>query len=153
VAAKTTKGAPRGAGVDLPDWFMELVREAADGINEPALGVALATAIGRDRPWDRSTVNRFVQGEKTTFEMAEAFCVLFSLPRPYHTSVTLEEAIEVQRVSARHATMERVTDEQRRRLAAVDQIRDSEEPSRADVTQRRQSTPDRTERAGQMALV
>lgn len=143
VATKRTKGAPRGAGVDLPDWFMKLVSEVAEGVDETALGAALATAVGRDRPWDRSTVNRFVTNEKTTFEMAEAFCVLFSLPRPYHQSVTLEEAVEVQRIAARHASMERVTDEQRRRLAAVDQIRDSEEESAVDQTRPLQSTDER----------
>lgn len=46
-----------------------------------ALGAELARLVGRSSAWNHSAVSRFLNGKGYTLEMAEAFSLLYGLPR------------------------------------------------------------------------
>lgn len=93
-------GDPRGRGTEPPPtWWLDLFtqersRRLAEndaakrhGLETPypetgdELGVLLADAIDRPKPWHRTPVTNFINGERYTYEMMEAFCRLYQLPR------------------------------------------------------------------------
>lgn len=94
--------ARRAVGIEVPSWWLTHARTAADRYGVAAkLAVDLAKAIDRPAPWDQSAVWRFLTGERTTLEMAEAFTRLLGVPRLVYQARTIEEAFALQAVSAR----------------------------------------------------
>lgn len=92
-------GDPRGRGTEPPKWWLDLFNQERSrrlaendaakrrGFEPPypetgeELGVLLADAIDRPKPWHRTPVTNFINGERYTYEMMEAFCRLYQLPR------------------------------------------------------------------------
>lgn len=78
-----------------------------------ALGVELARLVGRPNQWNHSAVSRFLTGERCTIEMAEAFSLLFGLPRfqAVVRAETLDDARELElylrRAQARLTSVDR----------------------------------------------
>ncbi len=140
---------PRAKSVVLPGWWLEMVnREAAD-FGVVKLGRALAVAI--DRPegaWDHSAVSRFLRDEITTAPMAEAFSVLFDLPKPFYVARSKEEATDLQRAAKKHESPTSLSKEQERRLAANDQLLEAEEEASADQTRQLESVDEGASRRG-----
>lgn len=134
VAQSSTRKKKRAKGVVLPDWFLEKINAEADGYGTVELGKALAIAVGRPTPWDHSAVSRFLRDEVTTAPMADAFAMLFDLPKPVYQASSFAEADELRRAAKKHASPAAVSQEQERRLAAVDQLRDVEEERDSDQT-------------------
>lgn len=127
----------RGKGIVLPDWFLTRINRDALEYGVAELGRALAIAVDRQEgAWDHSTVSRFLRNENTTAEMAEAFAVLFDLPKVYYVPDSYEAAVELQRAAKRHETPGALSKEQARRLSALDQLRDTEVEASNDQTPR-----------------
>lgn len=116
-------GDPRGEGVEPPAWWLKRFHDererrkreddkaAANGNPKPYaegvvdLGIDLAEKIGRPRPWNHSVVSNFINGERYTREMAEAFSLLYDIPR-FEAVVRAEteaQAIELEMFLRRFA--------------------------------------------------
>lgn len=126
----STEPEERAKGVVLPAWWLIKIRELVElrGGNLTQLGKDLATAIGRDEPWDHSSVSRFLRDKVTTAPMAAAFSCLFAFPPAFYVARTLDEAFALQATAKRYDAVA-VNPEQARRLAVADQVVDSEEES------------------------
>ena len=95
----------RGKSVDLPAWWLELARNAAEhyGGSYKELGTALARAVGRRAAWHQSAIVRFFQERNATEEMAESFCVLLQVPRFRFVARNAAEAAALTATAARFA--------------------------------------------------
>jgi hypothetical protein len=115
-------GEERAKGVDLPSWWLEKVRELVDereGESLTQLGIELAKTVGREQPWDHSSVSRFLRNQNTTVPMAIAFAELLGLPRPFFIPRSLDEALSLQQVVRKYDARE-VGPAQAERLASMD---------------------------------
>lgn len=92
-------GDDRSIGTTPPQWWLDLFAaeyERRERANADAktrreaeiyiqgtvqLGIELARLVGRPAPWNHSAVSRFINGKGHTIEMAEAFSLLYGLPR------------------------------------------------------------------------
>lgn len=134
---------PRAKGAVLPSWWMNKVREIVDQRKEDdgeslvVLARLLSEAFGRPRPWDHGAVSRFLSEKNVTVDMAEAFTLLFGVPRPQYQPRTFDEALSMQQVARRYdAKMQQITAEQRRRLNTADQVLEAAEDEARDQRDR-----------------
>jgi adenylate kinase family enzyme len=139
----------RANGVDLPEWWLEKVRELVDERNESMvqLGKALADVVGRHEPWSHSIVSRFLRNRNTTIDMAEAFVALLGIPRPFFVARSMDEALSYEQVSRRYGAP-RLNPEQQRRLATVDQVVEAAQEEADDQTRKVSSKDERAPRSG-----
>jgi hypothetical protein len=120
----------RAKGANLPGWWLDKVREIAedrkDTMSESLgeLARLLSDAVGRQPPWEHSSVSRFLNENVTTVPMAEAFSILFGIPRPFYEPRSYAEALSMQQVAGKYAHTDGkiTTPEQSRRLAEVDEL-------------------------------
>ncbi len=123
----------RAKGVILPDWWLEKVRELVEerGTTLGEVAIALSEVVQRNDAWDHSAVSRFLRNKVTTAPMAEAFSKLLGIPPAFYVPRNFDEALALQAVSKRHDEP-RLTAEQVRRLAVVDEVVESEGATSAD---------------------
>lgn len=108
----------RGDKIDIPAWWLAAARKAVDAYpgGLVALGEELATAVGRKFPWSHATVSRFLVGQNTTRQLADAMVEYFDLPPVMFQPRTLEEAMEFRVVAKKHSR------EKESRLQALDAL-------------------------------
>lgn len=113
----------RAKGVILPEWWLTKVRELVNerGTNLTEVGRVLAEVVQRNDAWDHSAVSRFLRNKVTTAPMAEAFAKLLGIPPAFYIPRNLDEALALQATAKRYDEP-RLTDEQVRRLKAVDAV-------------------------------
>jgi hypothetical protein len=132
-------GDDRGQATDPPTWWLDLfnaerlrrLEENANARQEKRkpphvegvvqLGAELATIVGRPKPWNHSAVSNFINGERYTREMAEAFSILYGLPR-FEVIIhfnTRDKAQEIEMLLGRHGFTRPVPPP---RVASVDQL-------------------------------
>lgn len=139
----SNRGDDRSEGTDPPAWWLDRFkaehtrredenrRARAAKKPEPfetgvqALGTILAERIGRAKPWHHSAVVNFLNGTRFTREMAEAFSLLYRIPRfekvvraeTEAQAIALEMFLRELEVPARHHGSENTN-----RVADVDEV-------------------------------
>lgn len=85
--------AARSHGVELPAWWLEYVNKVvqATGLTQAELATKIRSSSIAE-PWDRSTPSRFLAGENTTIEMADALSAYLGIVRPIHVAASRLEA-------------------------------------------------------------
>ena len=100
----------RGTPVYVPPWWLDMVRRRWDVLHDELgwsyqqLADALTDLVertlnGERFPWDRKTVERFIDDEVTTLELVEAFCDFFDLITPVYVAHSPDEAMTLYRAS------------------------------------------------------
>lgn len=120
----------RADGIDVPAWWLEIVnrlvqaRLKSQETTLTQLGRELAEKAHRGRPWDHGSVGRFLRGENTTREMAEAFAEVLPVPGFTFRARSMAEALEMQGVKSRFDADSTELAQQRQRLEDADRVRD-----------------------------
>lgn len=158
-------GDDRGTGTTPPEWWVKRFEkeyerrlaenEKAKSAHEPpkyvvdqaGLGKLLATIVGRESgDWHHSAVGNFINRKRYTREMAEAFSLLFEIPR-FEVLVRPEneaKAMELEMLLGRHdlAPQPKVA----ARLAEIDQLAAALQESAEDQIANVKSKDERTDR-------
>lgn len=132
----------RGRSLVVPRWWLDAAREAveASGLGLVEVGEKLAAKVGRSDPWTHGAISRFLAGKVVTDQIAEAFIVMFSLPRPAYYPRDLAEALlfraaeakRDQRLADADAAADQLEAESRRQIRAVSSPHETRGRGRSD---------------------
>jgi hypothetical protein len=93
----------RGRTVDMPSWWLDLVRSRVAGMGKSLgdVGEMLAEKVKREEPWSHASVSRFLAGLHVTDDMAEAFVQLLKVPPAIFVARSESEAREILELQKR----------------------------------------------------
>ena len=99
----------RGQGFTPPEWWLdeleaalEARRDRDEPITHERLARLVAVELGRDYPYDTSTVSRFLGGKNRTFEMTGGLSMVLAIPIPMYVARDAREALELQATMMRN---------------------------------------------------
>jgi hypothetical protein len=101
---KKNRTRERGRTIDLPAWWLALVREQVAGLGKSygEIGELLAAEVRRDEAWSHASVSRFLSGYVTD-DMADAFVRFLGVPPAVFVARSEDEAramLELQKTPA-----------------------------------------------------
>lgn len=107
---KKTRTRERGRTIDLPEWWLDLVRERVANLGKSygEIGELLAAEVRRDEAWSHASVSRFLSGYVTD-DMADAFVRFLGVPPAVFVARSEGEAramLDLQKAPASRARTE-----------------------------------------------
>lgn len=126
----------------LPGWWTDLAFPKLEAAKYADVAKRASILAGRKSAWTPSAISRFVSGEATTRELANAISSVFEIPQPYFEARSAAESKAIKGIMDMNPA--EPNPEQEAKLRALDQAGEVERRFAIDQTDPLQSKDERT---------
>ena len=93
----------RGTPIELPEWWLEAAKIRIGHRRNAKAAAEISAAVGREPPWDRTTLGNFLKNEHATQELLDAICRTYDgLPHLVFLARSLDEANALEAISQKY---------------------------------------------------